>query len=116
MNDAHRVDRDGGFSLIEMMTVVLILGILVSVAIASYMITEETSRRVACLSNQRILRSAVLQFQVENQGLFPDTIEAVRDEVRWDHGFGRCTSVDTSLTYDSLTGEVACPTPGHESR
>lgn len=106
---------DEGFSLVELMTIVLILGILVAVAVASYTVTTESSRRVTCLSNQRTLVGAILQYQVEHDGVFPDTLEDIHPNVQWRNGFGRCVSGNApAFTYDKNTGEIACPTPGHE--
>lgn len=115
MNDRRRGHDDEGFSIVELMTVILILGILVAVAVASYMVTTEASRKVTCLSNQRALRAAILQYQVDHQDDLPDTLEDVHPLVQWQNGFGRCVSGGApALIYDKNTGEVTCPTPGHE--
>lgn len=118
MSEARHGPGDEGFSLVELMTIVLILGILVAVAVASYAVTTDASRRVACLSNQRTLRGAILQYQVDHKGILPVTLEDVHPDVQWRNGFGRCVSGDTTAFdygYDDQTGEVTCPTPGHQS-
>jgi prepilin-type N-terminal cleavage/methylation domain-containing protein len=110
-----RVEHDEqGFSLVELMTVVLIMGILVAVAVASFTVTAESSRRVACMSNQRTLRGAVLQYQVEHSGILPDTLDDVREEVNWQNGWLQCTSSTALLGYSNVTGDVWCDTAGHE--
>lgn len=49
MNDRRRGHDDEGFSIVELMTVILILGILVAVAVASYTVTTEAPRAGAAL-------------------------------------------------------------------
>jgi len=113
MNDTGRGHGDEGYSLVELMTVVLILGILVAVAIVSYTSTADASRKVSCLSNQRAVRAGILEYQVDHKGDFPETLEDVHPLVQWQNGFGRCVSSGLEFTYDKDTGEITCPTPSH---
>jgi prepilin-type N-terminal cleavage/methylation domain-containing protein len=93
---AARRRTDHGFTLVELLSVVAILGILVAIAVASYSVSIERSRRVACLHNQRLLGSAVEAYRAQT-GNAPANLEVLRPYVRWpDPRFGRCAS-DTSL-------------------
>jgi prepilin-type N-terminal cleavage/methylation domain-containing protein len=103
---SRRRDRDDGFSLIELMTVTAIIAILVSVAIASYAISTSGSRRVACLSNQRVLIQGIMVYQSQNLGRLPGTLDDLRPYVKWPGaGFGMCTA-GGPLTYED--GTVSC--------
>jgi prepilin-type N-terminal cleavage/methylation domain-containing protein len=113
MADRHLL-HDWGFSLVELMAVVAILGILVSVAFASYSVTAEDSRRITCWANLRTIRSAILVYQVENKGNLPPDLEYVRPDVRMSGGFAQCVSSGLPYAYDASTGGVSCPTGGHE--
>jgi prepilin-type N-terminal cleavage/methylation domain-containing protein len=58
-----RTRRDEGWTLFELMAVVLILSILIAIAVASYSLTNERARRVACQENLRSLNTAVLLYE-----------------------------------------------------
>src|SRR5450756_545032 len=77
MTDRRRGHDDEGFSIVELMTVILILGILVAVAVASYTVTTDASRKVSCGSDGRALRAAILQYGVVHRDVLPDTLEDV---------------------------------------
>lgn len=106
--------HDEGFTLVELMTVVLILGILVAVAVASFAMSTERSRRVTCQANQRSIASAINIYREAHDGALPAVLDDLRPYVRWHNTFGHCPSTGATFTYDAATGDVHCPTPGHD--
>ena len=56
-----------GFSLIELITVLVIVGILVSIAIFVYDGTQARARETADEANVRILNSSTLQWMMDNE-------------------------------------------------
>lgn len=108
-----RTGNDDGFTIVELMVVVLILGILVGIAVASYLAVTTSSRRVACLQNQRTLSTAVVQY-TSIEGHLPSDLAAVQPLTRWTQGYGRCVSTPATFTYDPATGDLKCPTPDHQ--
>jgi prepilin-type N-terminal cleavage/methylation domain-containing protein len=106
------VRRDDGFSLVEMMTVVLILGMLVSVAVASYLITTDRTYRIACLSNQNAIRHGIIQYEASN-GARPEQLQDLVTDgfIKDPDDFGHCPAdpEGTAYVYDPASGDVSCP-------
>mgnify|MGYP005835863219 CR=1 FL=1 len=77
--------RKGGFTLIEIMIVVLIIAVLLAIAIPNFMRARETSRAKSCCSNLRQIETAKEQWAMDNKAsngdevtddLWPDYIKA----------------------------------------
>jgi prepilin-type N-terminal cleavage/methylation domain-containing protein len=58
--------KDEGFTLVELMVVVLIIGILVAIAIPVFNAAQNTAKERACFSNQRVIEGAVQQYLATN--------------------------------------------------
>jgi prepilin-type N-terminal cleavage/methylation domain-containing protein len=72
--------REQGFTLVEIMIVVLIIGILLAIAVPSFMNARERSRTNACRSNLRQIQAAKEQWAMaNNRG--PDATPAWADLV-----------------------------------
>ncbi len=97
---------ENGWTLLELMVVVLILAILVSIAIASYTLTTDRARRVTCQQNQRSLNMAVQVYEGK-EGHLPPTLADLAPYVA-KSGYDKCPSGPT-YSYNATTGLVTCP-------
>jgi prepilin-type N-terminal cleavage/methylation domain-containing protein len=57
-----------GFTLVELLVVIGIIGLLVSILIPALARAKEQARRARCLSNLRSLTTAWIQYQIDNRG------------------------------------------------
>jgi prepilin-type N-terminal cleavage/methylation domain-containing protein len=71
----NRLLRQGrsGFTLVEIMIVVLIIGILLAIAVPNFVKAREVSRAKSCLSNLRTIAYAKEQWAVEQKKATTDT-------------------------------------------
>ncbi|HET6452760.1 MAG TPA: prepilin-type N-terminal cleavage/methylation domain-containing protein [Armatimonadota bacterium] len=64
---ALRKKDERGFTLIEIMIVVLIIGILLAIAVPNFVKARETSRAKACVSNLKQIDSAKEQWAMDTK-------------------------------------------------
>jgi len=72
----HRTQARRGFTLLELMVVVMILVVLAGVAVPTYMHYQEEAKVKAAYANCETLAKAAQAYQVEN-GVFPPSLEAL---------------------------------------
>jgi prepilin-type N-terminal cleavage/methylation domain-containing protein len=64
-----RPNTDEGFTLVELMVVVLIIGILVAIAIPVFNSAQDSARRSTCFSNQRVIEGSAQQYRAYTGGV-----------------------------------------------
>ncbi|MDY0088230.1 MAG: prepilin-type N-terminal cleavage/methylation domain-containing protein [Coriobacteriia bacterium] len=75
--------RDEGFTLVELMVVVLIIGILVAIAIPVFNAAKANAQKRTCHANQRTIEGAAQTYAAENDGAVPTTVgELVPDYIK----------------------------------
>jgi prepilin-type N-terminal cleavage/methylation domain-containing protein/prepilin-type processing-associated H-X9-DG protein len=66
-----------GFSLVELLTVIGIIGILVAFLMPALTSARRAAQTVQCASNMRQLVAALMNYSVESKGVFPGNIGAL---------------------------------------
>lgn len=64
LREARRGEK--GFTLIEIMIVVLIIGILLAIAVPNFMKARQTSRAKSCIANLKQIEAAKEQWAMDN--------------------------------------------------
>lgn len=64
--------KDEGFTLVELMVVILIIGILVAIAIPVFNAARATAERRTCHANQRTIEGAAQQYVADVGGSIDD--------------------------------------------
>lgn len=63
----NRFKKNKGFTLVEIMIVVLIIGILLAIAVPNFIRARENSRARTCVANLRQMEAGKEQWAMENQ-------------------------------------------------
>lgn len=104
----RRFEAEEGFSLLELMMVVAIIGVLVGIAVVSYAISVRSSKETACRANLRIIEGQVLQYQDRYGESSPSLTDLVPEFIESSDSL-RCPETGEPYDYDHASGAVSCP-------
>ena len=107
--------KSEGFTLVEIMIVVLIIGILLAIAIPNFVQAREVSRAKSCIANLNQINSAKLQCTLDNRlGATATATLSVDGATASGPGqAGTYQLVTIGNTADFVRRTPSCPSGGH---
>jgi len=109
VNMKIQTSRKAGFTLVEIMIVVAIIGLLAAIAIPNFIKARATSQGNACNNNLRQVDGAVQQFALENNKSATDTASAAEIAPYLGRGTAGAT---LNIAGGQVAGEINCPASG----
>lgn len=98
-----------GFTLVEIMIVVAIIGLLAAIAIPNFIQARETSQKDACINNLRQIDAAKQQWALENGKLSTDTPSPTSLAPYLGHSTG---GQEVNVNGGQVPNKVNCPAGG----
>lgn len=71
----HKLGKTNrGFTLVEIMIVILIIGVLMAIAVPSFVQARQSGRKSSCLGNLKVISNAKEQWAMDNKKSNGDTV------------------------------------------
>lgn len=101
---------DAGFTLVELLIVMVIIGVLIAIAYPTLSTVGGASRRSACLSNQRSLEQAILAYKADYNGASPTAVNDFEGYLKNIQSATKCpTDGEPTIHFDGTGCTVSCP-------
>ena len=106
----NRYRRKGGFTLVEIMIVVSIIGVVAVIAIPAFARARLTSHQNSCMNNLRVIDTGKELFAMSNFSAMPSWLNLVPNYIK------RMPDCPTGGMYslNPLGADPSCSIPGHE--
>lgn len=100
-----------GFTLVEIMIVVAIIGLLAAIAIPNFVKARETAQKNACINNMRQIESAKDQWAIENKKTTGDIVTSDNVSAYIKGGYPTCPA-SGAYTIGVIGTNVLCDKHG----
>jgi prepilin-type N-terminal cleavage/methylation domain-containing protein len=112
-----RTSKKSGFTLVEIMIVVAIIGLLAAIAIPNFVRARTTSQTNACINNLRQIDGAVQQYALENKlnSGSTYTLSAIKPYIKLTTAgnLPACPAGGTYSPGSTVTNPPTCDVTGH---
>lgn len=98
---------DHGWTVVELMVVMLIIGVLLAMAVAVFSTASDSASAAACRENQQIMNRAIAVARASGAEI--DEMDDIAASVVNFDKVSTCPLDGTPLEYDSVTDTVTCP-------
>ncbi|MGQ9488082.1 MAG: competence type IV pilus major pilin ComGC [Armatimonadota bacterium] len=112
LNLIRKARAERGFTLVEIMIVVLIIGILLAIAVPNFVRARESSRTKACVSNLKQIDAAKEQWAMDNNKSNGDACAMTDLVPAYIKSEPSCPSGGT-YTVGNVGVNPTCSIPGH---
>lgn len=110
--------RKKGFTLVEIMIVVAIIGLLAAIAIPNFMGARTSARAQACIANLKQIQGAIQVWALDNNKA--DTDLVAMSDLTATGGYLKkepiCPSGTASYDLPSVSADPTCPNVGTETK
>lgn len=106
--------RRSGFTLVEIMIVVAIIGLLAAIAIPNFVKARSKAQQNACIANLKQIDGAVQQWALENKKTSTDTyaLSSITDYLKGSV-LPACPAGGTYTAGTTVANNPTCNIPGH---
>jgi prepilin-type N-terminal cleavage/methylation domain-containing protein len=107
------IKKTAGFTLVEIMIVVAIIGLLAAIAVPNFVQARNTTRKNTCINNLRLIDAAKEQYALENNkdsATTPDDAD-LEPYMKGDE-MPTCPS-EGAYTVDAIGSPPTCDVDGH---
>jgi prepilin-type N-terminal cleavage/methylation domain-containing protein len=115
-NLMKNLKKNKGFTLIEIMIVVMIIGILLAIAVPNFVRARETSRASTCQANLKQIDSAKEQYAMENRLGTGGAVTAANIAPNYIKAFPVCPSTTAAYTVNAVGTNPTCGYVGTDAR